>query len=79
MQDYQLVVRTLGAVSNLETGVQNYSEFRSHLQVNYLDQGYEIVEVTPLGAKPELGTDVYGFAYHLVKEIVETPKAKTDK
>jgi hypothetical protein len=79
-QDYQLVVRTLGPVSNLTTGVQSYSEFRSYLQANYLDQGYEIFDISFLGAKSELGTDVNTFSYHLVKEVVETPsKAKTDK
>lgn len=78
MQEYQIVVRTLGPVSNVENGVQNYSEFRSYLQEMYLAQGYKIQEITPLGAKPELGTDVYGFAYHLVKDM-EVAKAKTDK
>lgn len=81
MQDYQLIVRTLGPVTNVETGVQNYSEFRSYLQEMYLSQGYKIADITFLGAKTELGTDVNTFAYHLVKEIPEAPvKAnKTDK
>lgn len=80
MQEYQVVVRTLGPVTNVESGVQNYSEFRSYLQEMYLNQGYKVLDITKLSDKPELGSDVYTFAYHLVKDIVEVPtKAKTDK
>lgn len=80
MQDYQLIVRTLGPISNIDSGVQNYSEFRDYLQQIYLNQGYRVLEITKLSDKAELGTDVYTFAYHLVKDIDITPvKAKTDK
>lgn len=80
MQDYQLVVRTLGPRTLAESGVQAYSEFRSYLQEMYLNQGYKIFDITLFGAKSDLGTDVNTLAYHLVKEIVETPsKAKSDE
>lgn len=79
MQDYQIVVRTLGPVTNVEAGVQNYSEFRSQLQVSYIEQGYEILSINVLDKKPDLGADVYTFAYHLVKEVIKDAKAKTDK
>lgn len=80
-QDYQLIVRTLTpGKTDLEHGIFNYAEFPSYLREMYLNQGYEILDVTLLGAKPDLGTDVNTFAYHLVKEVTETPKqAKTDK
>lgn len=80
MQDYQLIVRTLGPVSNLESGVQNYSEFRSYLQENYINQGYNILAITLLGNVADHGPHTFSFAYHLVKEIEPTPtKVKTDK
>ena len=84
MQDYKLVVRGLigGASVFSQDGnlsLQNFSEFMSQLNENYLSQGYKVLSVDTLRVIPaDLNTGsptVYEFAYHLVKDV-ETAKGK---
>jgi hypothetical protein len=77
MQDYKVVVRALtgGQTQFGQGGVmvsQNYSEFMSYLNEQYLGQGYVVHTITLLSHSK----DVDEFAYHLVKEVsgVKTSK-----
>lgn len=83
MQEYKLVVRSLvnGKTSFAPDGSmvnQNFSEFTSYLNQNYLEQGYVVLSVDFVSKTPanEQGSPVtYEFAYHLVKNQEES-KAK---
>jgi hypothetical protein len=84
MQEYKLVVRSLvvGATSFAPDGTmvnQNFSEFTSYLNENYLEQGYSVLSADFVSKVPagEGSPVTYEFAYHLVKDYdVEEPKAK---
>lgn len=74
MQEYKLVVRSLvvGATSFAPDGSmvnQNFSEFASYLNENYLEQGYSVLSVDFVSKAPsgEGSPVTYEFAYHLVK------------
>ena len=80
MQDYKLVVRgvvpgasVFGASGNLV--YQNFSEFQSQLNEQYLAQGYHIISVDTVRTIPATPNTpvIYEFAYHLVKDIAEAP------
>ena len=70
MQDYKMVMRGLSNVSVPAAGVQNFSEFNTVLNEQYLAQGYTVLSVDLVRVLTTEGQPpVYEFAYHLVKEI----------
>lgn len=76
MQDYKLIVRGLSSQTVLDQSgqlvIQNFSEFMSYLNEQYLSQGYKVIGVDTvrvIPATPEGSPAIYEFAYHLVKEV----------
>ena len=80
-QDYKVVQRSLTGGATLinqdgSLAVQNFSEFMTYLNEQYLSQGYEIHTVTLLRYVPASDTSAnYSeYAYHLVKEVAGKAK-----
>lgn len=76
MQDYKYVQRALTGGSSVigqsgELVAQNFSEFMSYLNEQYLSQGYEVQSTTLLRyvAPGDAGASVVEYGYHLVKEL----------
>lgn len=81
MQDYKVVIRSLvsGATVFGQDGnmvAQNFSEFMSYLNEQYLGQGYTILKAENLRVIAGDGSipTMYEFAYHLIKDVVVTKK-----
>lgn len=72
MQDYKLVVRTVGSELELEQAT-------SYLRDFYFESGYSILSVDFLGRIKDANTqeESLQFAYHLVKEVNEKPAKVT--
>jgi len=76
MQDYKIVQRSLTGGPTLKNpdgslAVQNFSEFMSYLNEQYLSQGYKLHTVNVLRYVPpqENASSLMEYAYHLVKEL----------
>lgn len=68
MQDYKLVVRTVGSEEELEA-------VTSYLRAFYFESGYSILSIDYLGEVKDPNTQVSSlrFAYHLLREVNEKP------
>jgi hypothetical protein len=72
MQQYRLVLRTVGASNSVDGTVMNAEESMAQITDFYLGNGFSIVAVQHLGAFISSdGVPGDRFAYHMVKEIKE--------
>jgi len=81
MQQYRLVIRTVGNASAKDGSVMDADGAMAQLNEYYLEQGFTIQSVNYLGAfppTPEGGVGGHMFAYHLLKDV-EKVKAGKEK